>query len=273
MIGVMGEKPPHIEVTSGVKMDKVEGAVLYSATVPIFYRLPFINTAARAPVSCKNICNYKMNDDGTWTPLIHKDDQGEELYSGARVCGMIHDTFEINQANRKLLDYLEEQHSSKPAPDLFPPTDESNRRVKRVALSEPLGNLLEILFGVPSASTFRTLTAHVNYIDQFSKRLHGMIKSREASFVTLGNAVSKIAKQTREGFSLIQKEVRNITTAYKALEKEYLDIDMSVLSLSITVSDMANLQHSTLAYMWLEKSRDLCLQKKIPGLFLSRERD
>lgn len=264
---------PHMEVTSGVRMDNVEGAVLYTSTVPIFYRVPHIERSPSAISSCERLCHWELATTNE-IDKGHKDAEGEERFGTARSCAIMHDSYEILQSNRKILHTLEEQYEVHNENERFympQSKDERRRRIKRVALSEPLGSLLEILSGVPSASTFRQVTAHVDYIDKFSKRLYNLMESRDASFIKMGTAVSKLSNQTREGFNLINAEMKNITIMYDRLQQEYTDTDMSVLTMGLVFAEMTNIQHNLLTYMWMEKSRDLCLQKKIPALFIGRD--
>ncbi|CAL8114668.1 unnamed protein product [Orchesella dallaii] len=147
--------------------------------------------------------------------------------------------------------------------------DVGETREKRNALVEPLGDLLEIITGVPSSSTFRQVTAHVIYIDQFMQRITKLTKDQETRFFRFAKAFSKTTSKTQQGFKLVQEEMRNITWAYNNLQKRYDDTDLALLNTNIILADA--MQHGQLTYLWLERSRDQCLQKKIPRLLVSPE--
>ncbi len=252
-----------IHVSVGVMLKEHPGAVLYESSIPMIYRIPTVDTALNAPFACERICDWKTQGPGA---LGHKTVDGNKIYSGQRGCQIIHASYDILQTNRKLLKQLENQDTPSPAPDRF--ARETSERVRRVPILEPIGNLLELLSGVPSYSTFRQVTTHVNYIEKFMKRLQSMSSKKEENFIKLGTAVSKITKETKTGFDIITKEMKNISFAYNLLQKEYGDTDLALISLGTAVGDAMALQHGVLSYMWLEKARDICLTKKIPSLLL-----
>ncbi|CAL8138924.1 unnamed protein product [Orchesella dallaii] len=161
----------------------------------------------------------------------------------------------------ELLKELESTVTSKPKRERYD-RDVGENREKRNVLIEPLGDLLEIIPGVPSSATFRQVTAHVNYIDQFMQRITKLTKDQETRFFRFAKAFSKTSSQTQQGFKLVQEEMRNITWAYNNLEKRYDDTDLELLNTNIILADAMQLQHGILTYLWLERSKDQCLQKK-----------
>ncbi|CAL8086923.1 unnamed protein product [Orchesella dallaii] len=268
LIGIISASdPPDIHVTMGVTIERVPGAVMYESSVPFLYNVPSIDYVPDAPFKCDRLCQDKVDPP---TRMEHKDENGDSLTTGQRGCALSHSVFEILQTNRELLKELESADTSKPKRERYD-RDVGENREKRNALIEPLGDLLEIITGVPSSSTFRQVTAHVNYIDQFMQRITKLTKDQETRFFRFAKAFSKTTSQTQQGFKLVQEEMRNITWAYNNLQKRYDDTDLALLNTNIILADAMQLQHGLLTYLWLERSRDQCLQKKIPRLLVSPE--
>ncbi|CAL8093495.1 unnamed protein product [Orchesella dallaii] len=251
----------------GVTIERVPGAVMYESSVPFLYNVPSINYVPDAPFQCDRLCQDKVDPP---TRVGHKNEDGDLLTSGQRGCALSHSVFEILQTNRNLLKELESVDMSKPKKERYD-RDVGENREKRNALVEPLGDLLEIITGVPSSATFRQVTAHVNYIDQFMQRITKLTKDQETRFFRFATALSKTTSQTQQGFKFVQEEMRNITWAYNNLQKRYDDTDLALLNTNIILADAMQLQHGLLTYLWLERSKDQCLQKKIPRLLVSPE--
>ncbi|CAL8113946.1 unnamed protein product [Orchesella dallaii] len=213
---------PNIHITMGVMLNKINGAVLYSSSIPIFAKIGEIPKVGLTEIGLDRICGYNTNMSTRKNSLkLHTTIKNIAIDTTSPLCALSHEAYEMLHVNKELLRSLEGLHESKPEKERFRrESSPGTQRKTRAALAEPLGNLLEFITGNPSAATFREVSAHVNYLEQFTKRIRNAEENSKLNYIKIVNDVSKTTKETINGFMKIQGEMREVQKSFDILQQK-----------------------------------------------------
>ncbi|CAL8075314.1 unnamed protein product [Orchesella dallaii] len=195
--------------------------------------------------------NFEKRDEGA---KPHRTNEDKILRTTSGLCSLSHEAYEMLHINKGLLRSLEGLHVSQPKKERFSrEINATESRTERAALAEPLGTLLEFITENPSAATFREVTAHVNYIEQFTKRLLNTQAQSSTNYIKFVDAVSKTTKDTVIGFNRIQEEMKEVRSSFNYLQKKYDYDDLALHYTNLVLGDSLQKQYGILTRLWFEQ--------------------
>jgi len=187
--------------------------------------------------------------------------------TGQRGCRMNRRNFLVLEQSREMLKLLLSELTPNGIESTHVTSDVEGRQ-KQAALAEPLGMLVEVLFGNPSASTFRRMNAEVKYVEQYIEKIKAHIGRDSEKVVRISKGLNQLSNQTRKQFAIVNETLMGMRTVYHHLQNEYEDMDLALLATNMILGE--SLQHKMYAYMWYNRAEERCLQKKIPTPFISK---
>ena len=247
-----------IHITMGIQLEPEKRAVMVENTIPIMFKLPNVDLDVSNNIVEENLCKWGGS---------HIDEDGRERSTGQRGCQLSLQAFKAFKINREML--LELKYPEDLARHFHRWERESGELSRSPrGLVDPLGDVLEVLTGVPSAKTFKALKVQQDQIEKFVEKVAEFQKKQNIDFIRVSEAQSLVTKRQWQVSIRMRNEIVNMTRAFRVLQKEYDDADLAIANTNLVLGEAAKTQGMMLHYLYATRARDTCASQRIPRLML-----